>query len=190
MDPIYLYFDGDEQSYLRYTQMARDGERPSSRDAGNPVQVGLANEEGFPHAGTVDFVDNQLNPQTGTIRARAVLQNKDGQFTPGSVCAGAAACQRRIFRNPDRGSRGEHRSKSEIRAAARREQQNRISQSETRPGDRRSAHRARGIEGRRCDRRKRCAARASRNHGDAAASGHGRGRSAARPRRIEPRSLR
>jgi RND family efflux transporter MFP subunit len=83
MDPIYLYFDGDEQAYLRYTKMARSGERLSSRDAPNPVQVGLADEEGFPHAGTVDFVDNQLNPQTGTIRARAVLQNKDGQFTPG-----------------------------------------------------------------------------------------------------------
>jgi multidrug efflux system membrane fusion protein len=83
MDPIYIYFDADEQSYLRYTQMARSGERPNSRDSGNPVQVGLANEEGFPHTGTVDFVDNQLNPQTGTIRARAVLQNKDGQFTPG-----------------------------------------------------------------------------------------------------------
>jgi RND family efflux transporter MFP subunit len=83
MDPIYLYFDGDEQAYLRYTQMARSGERASSRDAPNPVQVGLANEEGFPHRGTVDFVDNQLNPQTGTIRARAVLENKDGQFTPG-----------------------------------------------------------------------------------------------------------
>jgi RND family efflux transporter MFP subunit len=83
MDPIYIYFDADEQSYLRYSQMARDGERVSSRDSGNPVQVGLANEEGFPHAGTVDFVDNQLNPQTGTIRARAVLANKDGRFTPG-----------------------------------------------------------------------------------------------------------
>jgi RND family efflux transporter MFP subunit len=83
MDPIYLYFDADEQSYLRYMQMARSGERPSSREAGNPVQVGLADEEGFPHAGTMDFVDNQLNPQTGTIRARAVLQNKEGQFTPG-----------------------------------------------------------------------------------------------------------
>jgi RND family efflux transporter MFP subunit len=82
MDPIYLYFDADEQSYLRYTQMARSGGL-NSRDSGNPVQVGLANEEGFPHVGTVDFVDNQLNPQTGTIRARAVLQNKDGQFTPG-----------------------------------------------------------------------------------------------------------
>jgi len=83
LDPIYLYFDADEQSYLRYTKMARDGERPSSRDRGNPVQVGLANEEGFPHSGTMDFVDNQLNSQTGTIRARAVLPNKDGQFTPG-----------------------------------------------------------------------------------------------------------
>src|ERR1700733_9977356 len=83
IDPIYLYFDGDEQTYLRYTQMAKSGERPSSRDSGNPVNGGLANEEGFPHPGTMDFVDNQLNPQTGTIRARAVLQNKDGQFTPG-----------------------------------------------------------------------------------------------------------
>src|SRR5271155_1336242 len=83
MDPIYLYFDADEQSYLRYTQMARAGQRASSRDAPNPVQVGLANEEGFPHQGTMDFVDNQLNPQTGTIRARAVLENKEGEFTPG-----------------------------------------------------------------------------------------------------------
>jgi RND family efflux transporter MFP subunit len=61
--------------------MARNGQRSS--DAPNPVQVGLANEEGFPHPGRVDFIDNQLNPQTGTIRARAVLDNKDGQFTPG-----------------------------------------------------------------------------------------------------------
>jgi RND family efflux transporter MFP subunit len=83
IDPIYLYFDADEQSYLRYVQMAHSVRGPSSGTAGNPVQVGLANEDGFPHAGTVDFVDNQLNPQTGTIRARAVLQNKDGQFTPG-----------------------------------------------------------------------------------------------------------
>ena len=83
MDPMYLYFDADEQSYLRYTQMAHTGARPSSRDARNPVQVGLANEEGFPHAGVMDFVDNQLNSQTGTIRARAVLDNKNGLYTPG-----------------------------------------------------------------------------------------------------------
>jgi RND family efflux transporter MFP subunit len=83
MDPIYIYFDADEQSYLRYRKIARDAAGPGSSDTGNPVQVGLANEEGFPHAGKLDFVDNQLNPQTGTIRVRAVLQNKDGQFTPG-----------------------------------------------------------------------------------------------------------
>jgi len=82
IDPIYLYFDADEQSYLRYTQMAQ-AEGLGSRDSRNPVHVGLANEEGFPHAGAVDFVDNQLNPQTGTIRARAVLPNKDGRLAPG-----------------------------------------------------------------------------------------------------------
>jgi RND family efflux transporter MFP subunit len=83
MDPIYLYFDSDEQAYLRYMQLARSGERTSPRDAASPVHIGLANEEGFPHAGTMDFVDNQLNPQTGTIRVRAVFANKDGLFTPG-----------------------------------------------------------------------------------------------------------
>ena len=83
LDPIYLYFEGDEATYLRYIQLARAGERPSSRDAPNPVRVGLANEEGFPHEGTMDFVDNQVNSQTGTIRARAVLQNKDGLYIPG-----------------------------------------------------------------------------------------------------------
>src|ERR1700690_2984017 len=83
IDPIYLYFDSDELAYLRYTQMARQSEPASSREARDPVQVGLANEEGFPHSGYVDFLDNQLNPQTGTIRARAVFENKDGQFTPG-----------------------------------------------------------------------------------------------------------
>src|SRR5260370_39220263 len=76
MDPLDEHFEGDERAYLRYEQMKRNGERPSSRDAANPVRVGLANEEGFPHTGQVDFVDNQLNPQTGTIRARAVLDNK------------------------------------------------------------------------------------------------------------------
>ncbi len=83
MDPVYVYFEGDEQAYLRYNQLARDGTRQSSRVVRNPVRMGLANEAGFPHTGYVDFVDNQLNPQTGTIRARAVFSNKDRFFTPG-----------------------------------------------------------------------------------------------------------
>ncbi len=83
VDPIYVYFEGNENAYLRYQEMARGGERASSRDVRNPVRVGLANEEGFPHTGYMDFVDNQLNVGTGTIRARAVLENKEGWFTPG-----------------------------------------------------------------------------------------------------------
>jgi RND family efflux transporter MFP subunit len=84
LDPIYAYFEGDEQTYLKYTTLARAGTRPSSRDVRNPIYMGLANENGqFPHKGYVDFVDNQLNPETGTIRARAVFSNKDRLFTPG-----------------------------------------------------------------------------------------------------------
>ncbi len=83
LNPVHVYFEGDEQTYLRYNQMARDGGRPSSRDARNPVRVGLASEEGYPHAGVVDFLDNQVDPGTGTIRARAVLDNSDRVFTPG-----------------------------------------------------------------------------------------------------------
>ena len=79
LDPIYAYFDGDEQTYLKY--LART--RVVGRGAHEPVYVGLANEDGFPHKGYLDFVDNQLNPQTGTIRARAVLSNRDRRFTPG-----------------------------------------------------------------------------------------------------------
>jgi RND family efflux transporter MFP subunit len=82
-DPIYVSFEGDEQIYLKYVAMARAGERPSSRGTPNPVYMGLGNEEGFPHRGHMEFVDNQLDPRTGTIRARAVFENKDGLFTPG-----------------------------------------------------------------------------------------------------------
>jgi len=80
LDPVHVYFEGDEQSYLRYNELARKGERADSR---NPVRVGLSSEQGYPHEGTVDFIDNQVDPRTGTIRARAVLPNPDRVFTPG-----------------------------------------------------------------------------------------------------------
>jgi membrane fusion protein, multidrug efflux system len=83
VDPVYVSFEGDERTYLRYQQFAREGSRPSSRDTQNPVRVALANEEGFPHEGRMVFVDNALNPTTGTIRARAELANPNGVFTPG-----------------------------------------------------------------------------------------------------------
>ncbi|TDK23825.1 efflux RND transporter periplasmic adaptor subunit [Luteimonas aestuarii] len=79
-DPVHVYFEADERTWLRYAQLARDGERDGT---GNPVRVGLASDEGHPHTGTVDFVDNHVDPATGTIRARAVLRNPDGVFTPG-----------------------------------------------------------------------------------------------------------
>ncbi|MGV8931680.1 MAG: efflux RND transporter periplasmic adaptor subunit [Luteimonas sp.] len=79
-DPMYVYFESDEQSYLRYNELARKGERARSN---NPVRIGLANEQGYPHPATIDFIDNQVDPGTGTIRARAVLPNPDRVFTPG-----------------------------------------------------------------------------------------------------------
>jgi membrane fusion protein, multidrug efflux system len=79
-DPMYVYFDADENSYLRYKEQERKNER-TARD--NAVHVGLANEDGYPHVGTVDFLDNQVNPTIGTVRARAVLPNADRIFTPG-----------------------------------------------------------------------------------------------------------
>jgi RND family efflux transporter MFP subunit len=83
VDPIYVYFEADENAYLKYVEMAKAGTRPSSRDNRNPVLVGLANETDDTHRGYIDFVDNQLSAETGTIRARAVVENKDGALLPG-----------------------------------------------------------------------------------------------------------
>ena len=80
VNPVYVYFDCDEQSYLRFQQSSHSGTGVGSE---NPVHVALANEQGFPHTGHIDFIDNQLNPNTGTIRARAVLSNPDNTLTPG-----------------------------------------------------------------------------------------------------------
>src|SRR5690606_28234693 len=83
LDKVHVHFDADERSFLRYAELARSGKRASEREGTLPVQVALADEEGFPHAGTIDFLDNQVDRSTGTIRARAVLDNADRRFTPG-----------------------------------------------------------------------------------------------------------
>jgi RND family efflux transporter MFP subunit len=86
VDPMYAYFDVDEYTALRVRQLAREGKSDSPRDGGYPVSLGLANEEGHPHRGTVNFVENQVNPKTGTIRLRGVFPvfpNKDQTFLPG-----------------------------------------------------------------------------------------------------------
>jgi membrane fusion protein, multidrug efflux system len=79
-NPMYVYFDADEHSYLRYLERAKQG---ASAGSAQKVQIGLANEDGFPHAGTVNFLDNQVDSTTGTIRARAVVPNPDHLLTPG-----------------------------------------------------------------------------------------------------------
>ena len=79
-DPVYVYFQPDEQSFLRYRELARKGERANSENA---VRVGLASETGFPHSGTVNFVNNQVDAATGTINVRATAPNPDGVFVPG-----------------------------------------------------------------------------------------------------------
>jgi RND family efflux transporter MFP subunit len=83
VDPMYAYFDVDEYTALRVRRLVREGKSDSPRAGGFPVSLGLANEEGHPHKGTVNFVDNQVNPKTGTIRLRGVFPNKDQVLLPG-----------------------------------------------------------------------------------------------------------
>src|SRR5712675_1169815 len=82
-DPIHFIFDGSEADFIHYLRLAAAGTRPSSRDVQNPVSVRLADETDYKHQGRMDFVDNVVNPKTGTIRARAIFENKDGLLTPG-----------------------------------------------------------------------------------------------------------
>jgi RND family efflux transporter MFP subunit len=83
IDPIHFIFDGSEADFIRYLRLAAAGVRPSSRDVSNPVSVRLADETEFKHQGRMDFVDNVVNAKTGTIRGRAIFDNKDGLLTPG-----------------------------------------------------------------------------------------------------------
>src|SRR5689334_35251 len=80
VDPIYAAFDADEQTFLRYG----DRVRQHGKGRGDlPIQMALADEQTFPHEGTLQFLDNQLDPSTGTIRGRAVFENADRRLTPG-----------------------------------------------------------------------------------------------------------
>jgi RND family efflux transporter MFP subunit len=77
---MYVYFDADERSALRLLRSAREGKARADKI---PATVGLADEEGFPHRGVVDFTDNHVNPDTGSLRMRAVLADVDGVLMPG-----------------------------------------------------------------------------------------------------------
>src|SRR6266567_3569776 len=84
VDPIYAKVDADENAVLKYVKLSEEGKRVSARTAKIPAFVELGNENDFPHEGYIDFVDNRLDPGTGTIRARVVLENWNPAFiTPG-----------------------------------------------------------------------------------------------------------
>lgn len=88
--PMYVSFNGDESTYLQMGKLAR------SNPGALKVRAGLANEQGFPHEGRLEFVDNQIDPQAGSVRMRAVVDNKDGLLTPGlfaKVQIGEAAAE-------------------------------------------------------------------------------------------------
>jgi len=84
VDPIYAKVDADENAILKYVKLSEEGKRVSARTAKIPAFVELGNETDFPHEGYIDFVDNRLDPGTGTVRARAVLKNwNPNLITPG-----------------------------------------------------------------------------------------------------------
>jgi membrane fusion protein, multidrug efflux system len=83
LDPIYAYFDADEQIFLKYTAIATHGARSATRPTALPIRMALASDEGFPREGRTDFFDNRLDGDTGTIRVRAVFRNPDRTLTPG-----------------------------------------------------------------------------------------------------------
>jgi RND family efflux transporter MFP subunit len=82
-DPIHIYFDVSENNYIKYKRLAERGEGAGAADVGATVEVALPDERGFPHKGTLDFLDNRLDQGTGTLRARALVSNKSGLFSPG-----------------------------------------------------------------------------------------------------------
>src|SRR5206468_7690108 len=84
MDPKYADYDVDERTVKRVKRSIREGRAADSAPETEwPVTLGLATEEGFPHQGTINFVDNQVNPKTGTLRVRGVFPNKDEALSPG-----------------------------------------------------------------------------------------------------------
>jgi RND family efflux transporter MFP subunit len=75
VDPIYVYFDVDERTFLTLMQQVREGKLESGKDQVIPVYLGLTTDKGYPHKGTIDFIENRVNPATGTIRTRGTFPN-------------------------------------------------------------------------------------------------------------------
>lgn len=82
-DPVHLYFDISENNWIKYRRMIESGQKEGAAQQGSMVEIALPDEKGFPHKGRVDFVDNRLDQATGTMRTRALVDNKAGTFSPG-----------------------------------------------------------------------------------------------------------
>jgi RND family efflux transporter MFP subunit len=83
VDPIYVEFDGDERTYRKYMELAQAAKVSKQVESKTPIWIGVGDESGFPHQGTLVFMDNELDQATGTIRARGRISNSDRRFTPG-----------------------------------------------------------------------------------------------------------
>lgn len=83
IDPIDIYFDIDEQTYLRYGRLVAEGKRPSADNLGSEVLIALPGESSPTRKGTLDFIENRLDRSTGTLRGRASVRNKDHSLNPG-----------------------------------------------------------------------------------------------------------
>jgi multidrug efflux system membrane fusion protein len=83
LKPIWAYFDVDENTMLKVQRLVQEGKLPSARDKTVQAEMALAGSTGYPFAGTVDFVSNQLDPNTGSIRVRAVFPNENGALAAG-----------------------------------------------------------------------------------------------------------
>jgi RND family efflux transporter MFP subunit len=83
VDPMYAYFDVDEPTVQHVKQLIREGKAQNAENVEVPVWLGLESEDGFPHRGTVNFIDNQVRPSTATLRVRGVFSNSDEVLLPG-----------------------------------------------------------------------------------------------------------
>lgn len=114
LDPIYCYFDADETAVLKYQQLARQGKSDSLGGGKVPCEIQLANETGFPHKGHLDFVENQVDPATGTLRVRGVFENADRVLQPGFFVRARVPATARICGHANPGRGGRHRPGPEI----------------------------------------------------------------------------
>jgi RND family efflux transporter MFP subunit len=82
-DPIHIYFDVSENNHIKYMRLAARGEKAGATAMGAAVEIAMPDEKGFAHKGQLDFVDNRLDQGTATLRARALVDNKEQLFKPG-----------------------------------------------------------------------------------------------------------